>query len=170
MPKFARPNSYTGKQSNQNWTGDSRAATVGEALSGDSKQLYISPSTLAAVSADLVDLALLAPGPIGSVTPNTIDGTIITAHTRFQVDGGAVTDSIGTATLALGTATVLNTNIAAGDRIFPAHEAINASTGIGTLHYTISAGVSFTITSLDATGATETGDLSTISYLIVRQV
>ena len=45
MPKFARPNSYTGKQSNQNWTGQTRAATATEAAAGDAEQLYISPAT-----------------------------------------------------------------------------------------------------------------------------
>ena len=90
--------------------------------------------------------------------------------TQIQMEGGAVTDFIGQVILAVGSATVPNTNIAANDRIFLEHEAVNASTGIGTLAYTISAGVSFTINSLDATGVVEAGDLSTISYHIVREL
>lgn len=92
------------------------------------------------------------------------------AGTQLRVEGGAVTDFIGTATLVAGTVTVANTNIAAADRIIAFHIAPNASTAIGTLTYTISAATSFTITSLDATAATETGDLSTIGYFIVRQL
>jgi hypothetical protein len=57
MAKFARPNSYTGKQSNRNWTGDTRAATVNEVAAGDSDQLYISPLTLATAIATLLPIA-----------------------------------------------------------------------------------------------------------------
>ncbi len=172
MPKFARPNSYTGKQSNQQWTGDARSATAIEAAAGDSAQLYISPRTLASASEALVDAALLSPGPIGSVAPNTVNSTILTAQTRLEINGGAVTDSIGTATLAAGTVTIANTNIAATDRIIPIRIAANGSTTLGILSYTISAGASFTITSLilGTPGSPQTGDTSTIFYIIVRQV
>ena len=54
MPKFARPNSYTGKQSNQHWTGDVRAANATEAAAGESETLYISPATLASAVDDLL--------------------------------------------------------------------------------------------------------------------
>lgn len=57
MVKFARPNSYTGKQSNKNWTGQVRAANSVEAAAGDSEILYISPSTLASAVGDLVPSA-----------------------------------------------------------------------------------------------------------------
>lgn len=57
MPKFARPNSYNGKQSNQNWTGQVRAANAIEAAAGDAEQLYISPATLASAVGDLVPSA-----------------------------------------------------------------------------------------------------------------
>ena len=33
MPKFARPNSYNGRQATINWTGDSRFATDEETIS-----------------------------------------------------------------------------------------------------------------------------------------
>lgn len=57
MPKFARPNSYTGKQSNQHWTGDTRSATLAETLDGVSPQTYISPLTLAAAVGVVVPAA-----------------------------------------------------------------------------------------------------------------
>ncbi len=171
MPKFARPNSYTGKQSNQSWSGQTRAANSVEAAAGDDTQLYISPATLSAASEALVDAALLAPGPIGSTTPNTINGTVITAQTRLEVNGGAVTDSIGSTTLVAGVATVLNTNIAATDRVIAFRIAPGASTALGLLSYVITAGVSFVVTSQKpADATTETGDVSSIGYLIIRQV
>lgn len=93
------------------------------------------------------------------------------AGSQIQLHGGAVTDFIGTATLAAGTTgAIANTNIAATDRIIPFRIDINGSTGIGVgFAYTINAGADFTITSLDAAGATETDDVSNIGYLIVRQ-
>ena len=57
MPKFARPNAYTGKQSNQKWTGQARAATLAETLAGESEQIYISPSTLEAAVATIIGAA-----------------------------------------------------------------------------------------------------------------
>src|SRR5690349_11250559 len=134
MPKFARPNSYNGRQSNQNWTGDTRSATESEAARGVSEQVYISPSTLKSVLSTLIN-------PL-------------------------------TATLALGTTgSIANTSIEATDSIIAFHIAPNASTELGVLTYTITPGVGFTISSRDPTDATvATGDLSTIGYLIVRQV
>lgn len=57
MPKFARPNAYTGKQGNQSWTGQARFATSAEAEAGTSEELIISPATLAAAVDDLVPQA-----------------------------------------------------------------------------------------------------------------
>lgn len=73
MPKFARPTSYTGKQSNQNWTGDVRAANTQEAEAGVSKQLYISPSTLADAVQALVPLATPTVPGIVTVTAAPFD-------------------------------------------------------------------------------------------------
>lgn len=80
MPKFARPNSYTGKQSNQQWTGDARAATLAEALAGASKQLYISPSTLSAAGTALVpDATTLVEGKVSLATnAEAVTGTVNT--------------------------------------------------------------------------------------------
>lgn len=97
--------------------------------------------------------------------------TTVTAD-QLQINGGAATDFIGTATLVSGTVTVANTNIAATDRIFIQRTAANASTTLGELSYTISAGASFTITSLilGTPASPQTADVSTVTYLIVRQV
>jgi hypothetical protein len=102
------------------------------------------------------------------------DGNIVLegAASQLQIEGGAVTDFIGQATLVAGTVTVANTNIAATDKIFLSREGVGASTALGVLNVSITPGTSFTITSLDAgtPANTETGDISTINYFIVRQL
>lgn len=94
------------------------------------------------------------------------------AATQLQVEGGAATDFIGTATLSSGTVTVSNTNIAATDRIFIQRQSVNSSSAIGELTYSISAGASFTVTSVQAAspGSTQTNDNSIFMYFIVRQL
>lgn len=125
--------------------------------------------------------AVTVPGSLASTTTMTA-GTDITATAgnviingagkQLRVHGGAVTDFIGTATLAAGTVTVANTNIAATDRIFIQRVSINGSTTLGEFTYTISAATSFTITSviLGTPGSPQTGDTSVVTYHIVRQV
>ncbi len=113
--------------------------------------------------------SLLSPPPIGSTTPNTGDFTTLTAD-LLQIKGGAVTDFVGTGVLTAGTQTIANTNIATGDIILLTRIAVNASTSLGALTYTISNGASFTVTSatLSTPGSTETGDASSYDYFIVR--
>ncbi len=108
----------------------------------------------------------------GNITTTAGNIVISGAGKQLQIEGGAVTDFIGTATLVSGTVTVANTNIAATDRIIPFLISANASTVLGRLTYTISAGASFTITSKDPStpANTLTGDVSTVGYLIVRQL
>ena len=90
---------------------------------------------------------------------------------QLQINGGSVTDTLNTVTLTAGQVTVLNTEIAPDDRIIPFHIAPNASTALGILTYTISANTSFTISARNPTDATvQTGDVSTIGYLIVKQL
>lgn len=95
MPKFARPNSYTGKQSNQSWTGQTRAANDIEAAAGVDEQLYISPATLASAVDNLlpdatttskgkVELATLAElqagnAPAGAWVPTSNDVATVIA-------------------------------------------------------------------------------------------
>ena len=82
MPKFARPNSYTGKQSNQNWTGDSRAANSQEVAAGLSEQLYISPATLAAAIGTLLPHASETVAGIAEIA-TTAEVTTGTDDTRI---------------------------------------------------------------------------------------
>jgi hypothetical protein len=106
----------------------------------------------------------------GDITATLGNVVINGAAKQLQVHGGAATDFIGTATLTNGTVTVSNTNIAATDRIFIVRTAKNASTAYGSYDYTISAATSFAITAKKADTTTETGDVSTVAYFIVRQV
>ena len=92
--------------------------------------------------------------------------------TQLEMNGGAVTDFIGQATLVSGTVTIANTNIAANDRIFLTRADANSSTALGELTITAqTASTSFVITALDpADGSTTiTGDVSVVNYFIVRQ-
>lgn len=161
------PNGYDGSPATQYKQGIVRLATDPEATAGLANNVAVTPAQMAAGSA--ADFA--APPAIGSTTPNAGTFTNLTVNDTFAMDGGAVTDNIGQVTLVAGVGTVLNTNIAATDRILLSRESPGASTALGVLSYAINAGVSFVVTSHDPTDATtETADISVISYVIVRQV
>jgi hypothetical protein len=104
----------------------------------------------------------------GSVNCAT-DFNLTSVATNITMNCGAATDFIGTATLVGGTVTVNNTNIAAGDRIMITRSALNASPALGFLIYTINPGVSFTVSSFSAAGAAVATDVSSFTYVIVRQ-
>jgi len=97
------------------------------------------------------------------------DFNLTSVATKISMNGGAVTDFIGRATLVAGTVTVANTNIAAGDRIFVTRSALNGSPALGFPITTISAGASFTIAAYSAVGVAVATDVSTFDYVIVRQ-
>jgi len=105
----------------------------------------------------------------GSVTNVNSDLVIATAGKGLTINGGAATDTIGQATLIAGVATVLNTNIAANDRIFISRRTTGGA-AIGNLTYVISPGVDFVVSSFDDDGVTATiTDVGSFDYLIVRQ-
>lgn len=105
----------------------------------------------------------------GSVTNVNSDLVIATAGKGLTINGGAATDTIGQATLVAGVATVLNTNIAATDRIFISRRTTGGA-AIGNLTYVINAGVSFVVSSFDDDGVTATiTDVGSFDYLIIRQ-
>jgi len=113
MPKFARPNSYTGKQSNQQWTGDVRASTLPETLAGSSSQLYVSPATLAAAGTALIPAAttLVAGKTFLATNAEAVTGT---ANTNKAIIPSSLTarlqapGAIGGTTPAAGTFTAVN--------------------------------------------------------------
>ncbi len=108
-------------------------------------------------------LALVGGGAVQVATVDCQSNLVLsTAGTKLIVNGGAVTDFIGTAVLVGGTVAVANTNIAANDRIFLSVSLPGGTQGF--LSYAINAGVDFTITSTNAL------DTSTVAYFIVRQI
>lgn len=113
-------------------------------------------------------------GAIANSSTITSAGNVLIngAGTYLGVHHGAVTDFAGACTLASGTVTVANTNIAAGDIILPTRVSVNGSTTLGVLTYTISAATSFTITSviLGTPASTQTADTSILNYVIVRPI
>lgn len=163
MARFASSTAYHGKKASNNLTGQSRIAKSAEISAGTADDLSVSPSGLSGFFG--------APSAIGGTTPAAGTFTTLTADS-FQLDGGAVTDSIGQATLVSGTVTVANTSIAATDKVFVTREGVASSTALGVLDVSITASTSFTITALQpgTPGSTQTGDLSIVNYFIVRQV
>lgn len=153
-------------------------AAAGEDIDITATGSSINLTSTEAVSDAIVISASDAAGGIvldagsGKVSVTGASLALTTAATQLQVEGGAATDFIGTATLVAGTVTVANTNIAATDRIFVQRNGVNASTTLGELDVSISAGASFTITSLitGTPGSTQTGDVSSVMYFIVRQL
>lgn len=106
----------------------------------------------------------------GDITATLGNVIVNGAAKQFRCHGGAVTDFIGQATLTLGTVDVANTNIAATDRVFVTRSAANLSSAYGTPLITITASTKFNITACKSDTTTETGDVSTFDYVIVRQV
>lgn len=76
----------------------------------------------------------------------------------------------GNATLVSGTVSVSFSDIQSGDIVVLSLKASNSSTALGSLTYSITAGTGFAITSKQqATPAsTQTGDISTVSYVVYR--
>ncbi len=124
-------------------------------------------------------IQLTASDAAGGITATTGTGNfnvsgghleISSVARTLRVNGGAVTDFIGTGVLTAGTQTIANTNIATGDVILLTRTGVAASTTLGMLTYTIINATSFTVTSviLGTPGSTQVGDVSTYAYFIVR--
>jgi hypothetical protein len=109
----------------------------------------------------------------GSGNINATGGHLVIGSVAktLLVNGGAVTDFIGTGVLTAGTQTIANTNIATGDIILLTRIGVAASTTLGFLSYTIINATSFTVNSLivGTPGSVQTGDVSTYAYFIIRQ-
>jgi len=89
MPKFARPNAYTSKQSNESWTGASRAANATEAAAGTDAGLFISPATLASAVGALVPSATAAIEGVVYLTEGT-SSIAYPVATKFYADALAI--------------------------------------------------------------------------------
>ena len=69
MPKYPRPTAYTGRQADQNFTGQARFATQAEANAGASDELIISPETLAGAIASVGGVTKLRGNDLLDATP-----------------------------------------------------------------------------------------------------
>lgn len=133
--------------------------------------LEISANTISA-EGSATDIFLILSAKGANAVQVTSNLTLTTPGNQFRMEGGAVTDFIGRATLTAGTVTVANTGIASTDRIFITRAGVGASTSLGGLMTTIVPSTSFVITSVQLTspGSTQTGDASTVDYIIIRQL
>ena len=125
-------------------------------------------ATTGGVTATAGDITATAGDIVATAGNIEIEG----AGAYLAVEGGAVTDFIGQATLVSGTVTVANTNISSADKVFVTREGVAASTALGVLDVSITDATSFTITALQpgTPGSAETGDVSLVNYFIVRQL
>jgi hypothetical protein len=115
------------------------------------------------------------PFQLGSLWQNTSNGKLfaLTANPGVWTQLGSNVSStvaVGTGTLTSGTQTVSNTNILTGDLVFLTRISAASSTTLGELTYTISSGASFTVTSkiLGTPASTQTADVSTYGYMVIR--
>jgi hypothetical protein len=142
-------------------------ATAAEAVTGSSATKAATPAGIAA--------AFAAPKALGSGTPaavtaTTVTGSALASTGTVSVKGGTATSSLGTTALVAGTKDILNTSIAATDRVFVTRSSKNSSTALGVFEVIIDAGVKFTINSLKVSdGNLETNDVSIVSFFVVRQ-
>lgn len=147
-------------------TGQDGVVKLGDAAG--SNKLSVTDSADAEVLAVDSNGAVTASGAVSSAG-NVVMSAVAT---QLVMNGGAATDFIGQATLASGTATVLNTNIKSGDRIFLTRADLNSASALGELTVTAqTASTSFVITAIDASdgSSTITGDTSIVNYFIVSQ-
>jgi len=196
MPKFARPTSYNGRQSNQNKTGSVRAANATEASAGLSDELYISPLTLASAIGSVIPPWSETVSGIGELSTN-VEAAAQLATNKALVPSNmpsimAAPGVIGGTTPAAATFTTLVSNtsvqavgnitlVAAGSKLNRTSVASTTAAGansIGTV--TLVAGVStiattaVTATSIiqlfrqgvGATGAAALGFLSTSNIVV----
>jgi hypothetical protein len=96
------------------------------------------------------------------------DLSIETAGKGLKVKSGSNAKK-GTATLVNGVVTVTNSSILAGSQVIITRGAVNTSTAIGHVTVSKSAGASFTVTVRKSDTTTETGDQSSIEWLIVDE-
>ena len=92
--------------------------------------------------------------------------SVVTKKLTLEDTGAAAT--VGSGTLALGTAIINTTASDVTSYILLTHTNLNATTAVGTLRISNKGANDFTVVSVDATGATELGDLSDFDWMIVN--
>ena len=143
--------------------GTLETSTDAESVTGTSLLVAVTPASLTA--------RLASPGAIGGTLPAAGTFTNVLVNDVLSMDGGAATDFIGQTTLSSGVATVLNTNIGAGDHVYIERIDVNSSSALGVFGYVITPATSFVISAYDPSDASvQTDDNSIVRYFIVRQV
>jgi len=185
MPKFARPNIYNGRQSNQAFTGTVRAATLNEAEEGESPELYISPQVLADMGAGfvpaatttvpgVVELATNAEAVTGTATTNlAIIPASLTARLAAPGAIGGTTPAAGTFTSVTANGNItknaagnkdvytsVGSSAAAGANSAGTATLVGGTVTIATTAVTASSLIRLYRQSVGATGAAATGNLS----------
>lgn len=97
---------------------------------------------------------------------NTIGGYTNLALKKLVLPN-VTNPSMGTATLVNGTVTINNTEVTAQTIVMAGFKTVGGTTA-GILNWSVSAGTSFTITSVSATGTTVATDTSDITYMLVE--
>lgn len=143
--------------------------TAGTGITATTGNIVASTGNITTTAGSITSATTLT-ATSGDITATNGNVLISSTGKGLRVKGGAATDFVGSAILILGTVTVANTNIAAGDRIFLSRISSNGSVTLGELSYTISAGSSFTINSLilGTPASNQTADVSSVAYFIVR--
>lgn len=104
---------------------------------------------------------------VSDITTNTGNIVVSTAGKGVTVKGGT-SGRIGSAVLVGGTKAVTCTNITTSTKVFLQRSVAGGVLGTGGYTYTISAGASFTINSVDTAGVLSTLDTSTLDYFLVE--
>lgn len=135
MPKFARPNSYTGSKGTVTHTGDTRFANATEAIDATNDELAISPATLAGAIGTLVpdasttvkgkvELATSAETVTGSDSVRAVVPSGLTARLAAPGAIGGITPGAGSFTTLSATSTIV-----AGTTLTATLGAITATNG-----------------------------------------
>jgi len=102
----------------------------------------------------------------GKISPTSYQGKIATT----KKTGKNLLPVFGTATLILGTVDINTPFINLESKVLFGRTDENASTALGELVSTnIATGESFSVESIDAAGALETGDLTTFNWMFLQE-
>lgn len=88
--------------------------------------------------------------------------------TGLTLGNAGLAPTVGTGTLAAGSAIINTTASDVTSYILLTHTNLNASTAVGTLRVVNKLANSFTVNSVDATGAVEVNDLSDFDWVIIN--
>lgn len=101
---------------------------------------------------------------------NTNESNLIFGNGSSLTMTSGINNQIGSAFLSSGSVVIPMSNIKTGDWVFVQRSDYLSSTALGDLVYQIVENDSITISSIRSDGNVETGDNSSVNYLIIRSV